>query len=582
MSTITDPFYETLVGMNDRSVRAALALQVTDSSSRHFGGVVNELTGVPSPTHVGTAGHMATMAAALINPDSEFYHSAELLTRLEWAADYMLSRQHEDGTISLGSTNYHSPPDTGFVITGFGQLYRLLESHPWHDIKPVTHKVKLFLERAIPAMLTGGCHTPNHRWVLTSALGWLYSIFKKEELIARASEWLAEGLDCTEDGEWTERSHGIYNTVNDIMLYHTANLFGRTELLEPVRRNLRMMVYLVHPNGDVVTDYSGRQDFGQRADLSEYFLSYRLMAALDRDPLFAAMSDLAAAHLSRLGPVNNHAMLGYLTFPEARIEGLERAELPTQYVKVINEHHPVLEDLRKRHSVGHHDKIEHSSMHLAFGSPVARHRDGDTSATVMTRAASVFALRHGRVNLLATQMFTSFTPGLVEMEHFARTENGYRMAAHMEKGYYGPVPKEHLPETARAPISPWYLLPHHMRPVTHLQKHTLEVEVAPGAKEWKLRVKADDLPDVFTQVAFSFNLDSKLSGEGLQPIENHAYFWTEGAIRCENGGDALELSAGAHEHKLKVIRVNPIQNGVQTVLVNLMTPLDHTFTIRLS
>ena len=120
-------------------------------------------------------------------------------------------------------------------------------------------------------MLTGGCHTPNHRWVITAALALLYQIFEMPELVARADEWLAEGMDITADGEWTERSNGIYNHVSDIALYYTATLLGRPELLEYVRRNLRMMMYLVHPSGEVVTDYSGRQDFGQRSDLSDIF-----------------------------------------------------------------------------------------------------------------------------------------------------------------------------------------------------------------------------------------------------------------------------------------------------------------------
>lgn len=78
----------------------------------------------------------------------------------------------------------------------------------------------------------------------------------------RAEQWLAEGMDITPDGEWTERSNGIYSAVSDIMLIHAARLLNRPELLDPVRLNLRMMVYLVHPTGEVVTDYSGRQDLG--------------------------------------------------------------------------------------------------------------------------------------------------------------------------------------------------------------------------------------------------------------------------------------------------------------------------------
>ncbi|WP_201305316.1 hypothetical protein [Paenibacillus puerhi] len=579
---MNDPIYAKLVHMNDAHVREALSKQVTDPGSRHRGGIVHDMTGLPSPTHGGTGSSMAAMAAALLNPDSQWYRDSELAARLELAADYMLLRQHEDGTISLGSTNYHSPPDTGFVVTGFGQLYRLLEREDWPAVGGSRAKVKLFLERAVPAMLTGGCHTPNHRWVMTSALGWLYDIFGDEALAARADEWLAEGMDCTEDGEWTERSHGIYNTVNDIMLYHTAGLLGKSELLEPVRRNLRMMAYLVHPNGDVVTEYSGRQDFGQRADLSEYFLIYRLMAALDQDPLFASMSDLAGTHLSRLGPVNNHVMLGCLLYPETRLETLSRVSLPVSYTKIINEHHPVEADLESRKSVGHHDRIEHSSMHLSFGSPVVRLRDGELSATIVTRAPSFFSLRHGEVHLAGTQLFTSFTPGLVQMEHFEKhPDGGYTLSAGMEKGYYGPLPKDLLPPSAGRSISPWYLLPHHQRPVTHLQKHAVRAELTPGAEEWRMRLSADDLEDVFTQVAFSFGIDTHLTGDGLERIGEQVYFWKGGELTCEAGGSRLVLDGGAHDHRLRMIRVEPAQPGLQTVLVNLLTPLDHLFTLQL-
>ena len=165
-------------------------------------------------------------------------------------------------------------------------------------------------------MLTGDCHTPNHRWILTAALGFLYKLTGREELKQRAEQWLAEGMDCTEDGEWTERSNGIYNAVSDIALYYTAEQLDMPELLEPVRRNLRMMAYLIHPDGEVVTDYSGRQDFGYVHNLSSYFLATRYLADRDQDPLFAAMSELAGEKLDHPGGMPNNAMLGLLRYPE--------------------------------------------------------------------------------------------------------------------------------------------------------------------------------------------------------------------------------------------------------------------------
>lgn len=145
-----------------------------------------------------------------------------MLNRLLLATEFVLRFQHEDGSISPGWTNYHSPPDTAFVVVGYSQLYQLLQRQEWEPLQPVLNNMRLFLERTIPTMLTGGCHTPNHRWVLCAALGFLHEIFDLEEAVRRAEQWMDEGMDITPDGEWTERSNGIYSAVSDIMLIHRA------------------------------------------------------------------------------------------------------------------------------------------------------------------------------------------------------------------------------------------------------------------------------------------------------------------------------------------------------------------------
>ena len=154
---------------------------------------------------------MALWAAHWLMRLQRYYHDEELLRRLELAAAFIVREQHEDGTISPGWTNMHSPPDTAFAVVGLGAAAMncwkhdmgALETEARADIR------KLFSELSAPALLTGGCHTPNHRWVLTAALAFLHRLTGNAELIARADQWLAEGMDCTEDGEWTERSNGI-------------------------------------------------------------------------------------------------------------------------------------------------------------------------------------------------------------------------------------------------------------------------------------------------------------------------------------------------------------------------------------
>jgi hypothetical protein len=576
--------YAKIVAINDQWTEETMERQLDDPNSRYDGGVTDPVSGIPLPNHGVTPSVMAIWSASLINPDSRYYHDERLLGCLERASHYMLKQQHSDGTISPGWTNYHSPPDTGFIVVGMAQYYRLLAAHAWEPIKTAAAPIRLFLERTVPAMLTGGCHTPNHRWVMTAALASLNELFPDEALVDRAEEWLAEGMDLTEDGEWTERSNGIYNAVSDIMLFHTARLLHRPELLEPARRNLHMMLYLVHPSGEIVTDYSGRQDFGKIHRLSNYFLIYRLMAWHDRDPLFAAMSDYAAASFGQPGSVYNNEAIAYQLFTELRSDDLPREPLPERYTKIINGSYPTENNLALAELAGHQFKISHSRMHTEFGAPLVRYRNDDTSITIMTKAASFFALRHGKIRLLGIKLSTSFTPGDVQMEQFeAMNGCGYRLRAVMEKGYSGPIPRVLLPESAKEQVSPWYLLPHQNRPMTHPQKHTVEVEIVPVAEDgWDIRVHSEDMKDVFMQVCLIFGEEGQFSGGDLEPIGPYAQFWKDGAVTYTIDGDKLEISAGTHEHRLPGVRDFVHPSGCQTLLVNVMTPFDRTFELRLS
>ncbi|WP_199613610.1 hypothetical protein [Paenibacillus alkalitolerans] len=574
--------YAKIIRMNDEHAARALRMQVDSPGTKYDGGIVNEHTGIPSPSHGGTASYIASLASALVTPESRYYRDEIAAAALNRAADYMLRVQHTDGTISLGGTNFHSPPDTSFVVAGMAQVYRVLRSEPWMPLQDAAERVNLFLERTIPALVTGGCHTPNHRWVMTAALGALYQLFGRGQLASRADEWLAEGMDCTEDGEWTERSNGIYNTVSDIMLYYTAVYLDRPGLLKYVRRNLRMMLYMVHPDGEVVTDYSGRQDFGVPHDLSEYFLSYRIMAAHDRDPLFASMHDLTAKTITRIGPVNNHAMLGMLAFP-CDVDAVKRTPLPDRYELLFNERHPVEEHLKRMEQVGHHSKILHSSMHTSFGAPLMRYRDRETSATVMSRTPSFFSLRHGEAKLLGVSVNTLFTPGNVPMESFAKTDNGIRMGTVMQKGYNSPIPAALLPESAASDMSPWYLLPHHLRAITHLQTHRLEAEVIREGGEWRIRLCTNDLEDVITQVVFFFPACQSLIGDGLEQRDGGLSLWKGGILHASSGRSRIELEGGAYEHRVEQMRGGAEPTGsIQAVVVNLLSPFNREFSIRLS
>ncbi|MNO36628.1 hypothetical protein D3C76_266990 [compost metagenome] len=575
--------YKQLVESNDRAVEEGLSRQVLDPQNRYYGGTIDPGTGIAWVNHTtGTPTDMCYWGAALANPDSAYYRDEQLLARLLLATEFVLRFQHEDGSISPGWTNYHSPPDTAFVIVGYAQLYQVLAREEWLPLQPVLDNMLLFLERTIPVMLTGGCHTPNHRWVLSAALGYLYELFGLEEAVQRADQWLAEGMDITPDGEWTERSNGIYSAVSDIMLIHAARLLNRPQLLDPVRLNLRMMVYLVHPSGEVVTDYSGRQDLGSVHDLSPYYLPYAILARSDKDELFAGMADWAGRALADPGVCSVNVLVRMLLEPELQRPFETAAALPVNYEKMLNGDFLRHTYLQKMEAAGHGGRIYHSRLHTDFGAPVARYRDGATSVTLITETPSFFALRHGAVRLLAVQLASYFNPGYVPMQEMTRLPEGYQLAGEQRKGYYGPVEEALLPPTSGELVSPWYLLPHQSRALTHEQRFRVQAEVQRTGGGWTIRLHCDEPGEVMTQVSFIFGREGSFTSGELQAAEEDCYFWSGGSLRYACGEDWIELTGGGREHLATGVREAKLQDNCKAVLVNVVTPFDKTFTITLS
>ncbi|OMF51265.1 hypothetical protein [Paenibacillus peoriae] len=575
--------YSKIVAINDAWVKPGMDHQVLDADSRYYGGVTDDENGIAWPNHsVGTPAAMAIWAAALVNPDSVYYRKEDVLIRLELAAQYMLRVQHEDGSISPGWTNFHSPPDTAFVVVGYAQVYQLLVGDDWLELRRVIDAIRLFLDRTIPVMLTGGCHTPNHRWVLCAALGFLHELFDLPETLVRAEAWLAEGLDGTPDGEWTERSNGIYNAVSDIMLIHAARLLKLPELLESVRRNLRMMVYLVHPDGEVVTEYSGRQDFGVVMNLSSYLLPYAMLATEDEDAIFEAMAVAAIQVMDHPGGAPINAAVRFLLDPRLQTRKVSPATLPVTYNQLLNGDFPRADYLSRMDEAGHHQQIYHSRLHTDFGAPVVRFRQEDTSATLMTEASSFLSLRHGDARLLAVQAASYFSPGFVPMQKLTAHEHGWTLSGTQVKGYYGPVATLDLPPTAQEEVSPWYLLPHHKRPLTHEQKHEIRVDVDRQGDVWTLRFRSEGPVDCMTQISFIFGREGRFTCGEYRLINETVQCWTGGMARYESGNAWFELMGTTVEHMAKSVRGATLPMNFHTLLVNWMAPFDQTIRIRMS
>jgi hypothetical protein len=239
---------------NDAAVRALLQSQLTDAASPNRGSVADQF-GLYSAG--AASGVVETMAASFVHPRSAFHRAGVLLERVRLAAGFLERAQSPQGNIDLLTTNFNSPPDTGFVVHNAATAAAVGRRHGAEEIARI---LQPFLVRAGNGMAEGGVHTPNHRWVIGAALAQINELFPDPRYVRRIDQWLAEGIDIDGDGQFTERSTLTYNVVTDRALVVMAAKLERPELLEPVRQNLRALLYLLHADGEVVTEISRRQD----------------------------------------------------------------------------------------------------------------------------------------------------------------------------------------------------------------------------------------------------------------------------------------------------------------------------------
>ena len=129
-----------------------------------------------------------------------------------------------------------------------------------------------------PALIVGGVHTPNHRWEISAALARLHRRRPSSHLRDRAEEWLAEGVDITPDGIYSERSANYAAYVSNPSLTVISDVFGRDDARAAVIRNLESTLGLIHPDDTVETVHSRRQDQLRRFSLAPYLIAYRRYA----------------------------------------------------------------------------------------------------------------------------------------------------------------------------------------------------------------------------------------------------------------------------------------------------------------
>jgi hypothetical protein len=475
------------------------------------------------------------LAGAFCAPESLYYKSPALLPAMDAAADKLLAAQHADGTIDSGNLN--SPPDTAFVVQTVCMALAVLQRMSLPQLSTINNKLEKFLLAAGEALSTGGIHTPNHRWVVSSALAQLNSLFPSAKYVNRIDDWLEEGVFCDADGQFEERSTGIYSRVVDNALITIARLLHRPELLEPVRRNLAMTIFYMHPNGELETVGSRRQDQTMAAWISNYYLQYRFMAIKDQNRQFGAVARFAE-HIG-------------LDRAEARIPLIEFLEEPL-YRQQLPDPEPIPSDYARFFS----------------NSALARIRRGETSATIyggsdwplgiasgLASNSTFFNFRKGKAVLESVRMIPNFfSEGSFRSEGMKVEENRYLLHQDLHVPYYQPLPKHLRNPLGDYPLTPagnrfWSKLNFPQRQKSNIQTLEQKVTVTENAGVFELAFDVGGHDRVPVTIELSFRRDGEL--EGIEPgaARPNLYFLRQGTGRFRVGDDVITFGPGQAEHE---------------------------------
>ncbi|WP_435357361.1 hypothetical protein [Emticicia sp. SJ17W-69] len=528
------------IKIHDQQLPNFKALKVTDPNHKYWGGYMDDVE-IPNP-HT-TSGFIGKACMLMSCPESSFYQSKDILKEVEDATKAMLKFQHIDGTIDLLATNFHSTPDTAFVLENIVPAYKFLKQSNTKGIENTLDLLQKFLKNAGEALIVGGIHTPNHRWVVSAALTKLNELFPDKRYITRIDEWLAEHIDLDPDGQYTEKSTNSYSPIVNRSLIIMAKGLNKPELLEPVLKNLEMTLYYVHPNGEVVTEASNRQDKGTIGNMSKYYYCYRFMALRKNNGEMAAMTRQIEKTSTK------EQLAGFLDYfledPTLWKELPADKSLPTSYAKAF----PY--------------------------SGVVRIRRNNWDSTILSNNTSWLTFHKGNAVLQAMRVAASFFgKGQFESEKIEQQGDTWILRKSLEGPYFQPLDKEKI-----SPDGDFDKMPRTLRKQSEIQQLETIVKIKEANNSLEIVIDMSGTEGVPVSLELIFRVGGTFSGVTKSNKKENAYLFSDEKGTYTVGNDSINFSSGKVEHKNILLRGALPAMDAPTVYLTGFTPFKHTIKL---
>ena len=536
-----------LLARHDAYIETLLARQITTPGDPRYGGFWTENFHV-EPRQSGF--FLGDMMAAYCTEDSRWYLSDRLADAIRADLTYMENHQRPDGCFDLTPCNYASPPDTAFMMNAVLCGWWLLEKCRAPEADFMRQRVYRLIDSTSRGIAAGGFHTPNHRWAIAACLLSCAKITGNEALVVRANEYLREGLDINQDGEFAERSAGNYNQVNDDQMIRLFLATGDEKFLEAAASNLRMMYCYIDPDNSVFTNNSTRQDLGRKVYTDTYYILFLLVGWLLKRPDLGAMAEWIWQDCRRRGTYPP-GVEWLLLFPEMDGYG---ADAP--FMKPFERYDRLFPD-----------------------SDIARIRAGRWSASLLKGKANCLYFHHGSFS-----MYMTIYSNLCDRRNFLAgdlvpTESGYCMTAHAAGWYYLPFPEK--PET-----SDWWQMDNpNRRPKTEGLPLDTILNIVKRPDGIDLHIKTEGIDQLPLRMEFSFLPGGYVRTEHFLPRATPGQSITvvDGVVEaCGPGGETITIGPAfsAHDFTDRMGGAYPLSQNHYTVYFTAYTPVDRVIRIR--
>ena len=528
-----------IVELTDRAIPDMLAGQVVDKNSPHYGGLIVQGKGFAEP--INAFGVVDTYLAAYYCPDSAYYKSPQVLDAAILTMEHVLRQMHDDGTFDLIETNFHDSGGGAYALTMLGYTHRLIKDQAsTPKEKEVLALIETLAKESVKPVYEGGFHTPNHRWIQASGMALCYKITEDSRCLEVVETLLGEGVDCNEEGDYTERSIGMYDAWCNNALIIMAIELNKPELLEHVRRNLNRIWYYVESDWQAQTLASRRQDYGKDASMAMHLWAYSFMAKHDQNPKFAWM----AQNIKQVNQSHQCLLTKLLLMPEVS-EDMPQEPMPVTYKKLYPK------------------------------AGVARYRNNDLTLTLLNENSLCLKIQYKSFRVYCKLACTFFQFGRLIGQTLEETKTGFVLKSHAEWGYRRPLKGVCNPD--------WFALPHADREKANWQHHDWALNVDFTEDEVSLHIQTDGTKGIPWKLEMIMDSGGTLYSQGTTmpgTPGGWAILGGDGLYVSNNNWMSIKGGTNQHEYAPFMRNSDPKSPEGFTLYHTGFTPADHKIALQ--